>query len=227
MGLAASRFFLPVTRELLRLQPGERPTDLFDRLSVPKSPGYRIITFYETHNALQPPPTGMVADARKILSLAGGLRADRAVPDRSFVKGPPLEQGLAILENLGVPFALAFQSAANQQAYFEPSNVHQLYIQTPRGREKLNSMGQRIFPAQLHTLPLIAAALMGAPSASRNHRYELFADDLQPLDVRAHESQPPTTGPLQTLLDLATSARTAAHLEFMLEFLRKQGAVHG
>lgn len=92
MGLAASRFFLAVTRALLAVRAGERPYDLFERARVPKPPGYRILSFYQNHNALQNRPEGLAVDARQVLSLAGGLRADRAVPDRVLCKGPPLER---------------------------------------------------------------------------------------------------------------------------------------
>lgn len=57
--------------------------------------------------------------------------------------------------------------------------------------------------------------------------YEFFVDDLARLDVQMAQHNLPVTSALQTVLDLATHARSAAHLEFMLEFLRKKGEVHG
>lgn len=231
MGLAASRYFLSVTRELLRLQDTERPADLFKRSGVPRSPGYRVISFYEKHNALQNAPTGLAVDIRKVISLAGGLRADRAVPDRVLVKGPPLHRAAAILHELKVPFALGFQSAANVHAYFEPSNVSQVYIQQPGGprgpaRTELTVTGQVMFPDRLDYVAGLAATLLGDSLSTRSQVYELFIDDLGPLDCVADRNFPVTSA-LQTVLDLATHARTAAHLEFMLDFLRKQGGIRG
>jgi hypothetical protein len=215
MGLAAGQYFLPVTRALLTAASDVPVLDVFRHLGVPKSPGYRILAFYEAHNAVQNAPGHLAVDVRRVVTLAGGLRADRAVPDRTLAAGPPLEVALRLVRDAGVPHALGFQSAANEHAYFEPAGVHQWYVDRQRRASDPSA------------LPDVAARLAEHPQASPRNRYEFFLDDLARLDVQDRSGRPAATSPVQTLLDLAVHARTAAHLEFMLGFLGKQGLLHG
>lgn len=219
MRLAASRYFLPVSRAILLPPQRERPMEMFDRLGIPKSPGYRVLAFYQAHNALQNGPDGLLVDSRKVVNLAGGLRADRAVPDRILSQGPPLETATGYLNKVGLPYALGLQSAANQHAYFESGSVHQIYLHPTRPvRHEPTSIAKKILPS---SIPDVMEALTSHPLASKNNRYEFFIDDLAPLDIIG-TGRMPLTGPVQTVLDLALHARTAAHLEFLMEFLRKQ-----
>lgn len=214
MGLASNRYFLAVTRELLTGRQAESPHELFRRAGVPKTPGYRVIRFYEYHGVMRT-ERGIEADARSILTLQGGLRAERALPDRDFIKGPPLDVALEVLRGLDVEAAIGFQTAANRHAYFEPSGAHQLYIQRP---EKVTDAAK--------LTGQILNAFTQHPRASHSDAYELYVDDLARLDVRQERGQP-ITSPVQTLLDLCLHNRTAAHKEFLLDQLRKQEVVHG
>lgn len=213
MGLAANRYFLPVTRGLLTAT-ARSSHELFQAAGVPKSPGYRVVRFYEHHGALRT-ERGIEADARSILDLQGGLRAERALPDRHFIKGPPLDTAMEVLRGMDVDAAIGFQTAANRHAYFEPTGAHQIYVQRPaKATEAARRTGD------------VLNALTQHPRASRSDAYELYVDDLARLDVREERGQP-MTSPVQTLLDLCLHGRTAAHKEFLFDQLRKQGVLHG
>lgn len=211
MALASSRFFLPVSRELLQPLPGERAGDLFERIGVPKSPGYRVVSFYEAHAAVSSQPSGLKSDGRQVLRLAGGLRADRALPDRAIIKGPSLKQALQTLNDVGVRYCLGFQSAANQISYFEPSGHHAIYLSAKANAETQAMKADKIAMGE------IVNAFTQHPEASREHRYDFFIDDLQRLDVRRDQDGTPHTSHTQTLFDLATHARMAASFEFLYE----------
>jgi hypothetical protein len=214
MGLASSQYFLPVTRALLTGRTVESPHDLFRRTGIPKSPGYRIVRFYEYHGALRT-TRGLAADTRSILRLQGGIRAERALPDRNFVQGPPPEIAMELLRSMDADAAIGFQTAANRHAYFEPTGAHQLYVQRPAK-----------ITAAANLTGKILNAFTQHPSASRSDAYEIYVDDLGRLDIRQERGQP-MTSPVQTLLDLCLHHRAAAHKEFLLQQLQKQGVLHG
>ncbi|MBW3583343.1 MAG: hypothetical protein KY455_09625 [Euryarchaeota archaeon] len=215
MGLADSRSFLVLTRALMTQEGRDRPLHIFHRLGVPKSPGYRILRFYETHDSVRTVQGRLEADPRRVLGLQGGLRADRAVADATVEEGPPLPDALEIIQGLSSRYAIGMQTAANVQAYFEPSGAHNIYLEKNTGTRKTGSSYQDL-----------AERLRDHPAASRSDRYEFYLDDLDRLDIRPGPIGS-MTSPVQTLLDLALHHRTAAHKEFLFDMLEKQGVVHG
>lgn len=211
--MADSRHFLPVTRRLVAGPPDERALDLFRRARVPKSPGYRVLKFYEAHGAVQTRRGRLERDPRRILTLQGGLRADRALPERAVGKGLPPLDASSTLDALGVRHAFGFQTAANLQAYFEPAGAHAIYLH-----------GDSMTAARLTTE--VSKALTTSRRATQQDPYDLYVDDLDRLDV-VPGPKGPMTSPVQTLLDLAIHSRTAAHREFLFDLLQKQGVVRG
>jgi hypothetical protein len=211
MALVANRHFLSTTRALLRRDRPVRPLDLFQESGIPKTQGYRVLRFYEVHGAVRKTRT-LEVDARRILSLQGGLRADRTVPDRTLQEGPPLETACSLLDANGIPYAVGFQTAANLHAYFEPAGAHTIYIgrtgKTPTTR----------------LLTQVEETLMGHDATSPRDTYEFFLDDLERLEVQT-DHRGHLTSPLQTLLDLYLHGRMAAHREFLLDQLQKQGVL--
>ncbi|MGB1697364.1 MAG: hypothetical protein ACPHK8_03080, partial [Thermoplasmatota archaeon] len=186
---------------------------LLRQAGVPKTPGYRTIQFYEYHGAVRT-ERGIEADARSILTLQGGLRTERALPDRHFIKGPPLETAMEILRANQIQAAIGFQTAANRHAYFEPAGANQLYIQRPaKVTDAAKLTGKILNEFTQH------------PRASHSDSYELYVDDLTRLDIQEARGEP-MTSPIQTLLDLCLHSRTAAHKEFLHDQLRKQEVLH-
>lgn len=214
MSLVESRYLLPLTRALVTLQAPDSAYRLLQRLKIPKTPGYLVLQFYETHNAIRT-EGGLEADTRRVVLMQGGLRAERAVPDKILRKGPPLEQAIRLLDDLGIEYALGFQTAANKHAFFEPSGAHAIYIQQPDQPKQASELKMRIDQAfQKHN------------KASEKQNYELLIDHLDRLDVRKNKEFN-LTSPVQTLLDLAVHTRTSAHREFLFDMLVKQGVIHG
>lgn len=212
MGLAANRYFLPLTRALLVERDVENPLDLFRRAGIPKSPGYRALEFYVQHGAVRV-HRGVHVDPRRVVALQGGLRADQAVPDRLCPSGPELANALEVLNRTNAHAAAGFQTAANLQAYYEPSGVHTLYIQRPANRAM-----------QAARLAEISDLLSAHPDASDTNRYELHIESFDRIDVQ-DGPQGPMTSPVQTLLDLALHARTAAHKDFLFDRLHNAGII--
>lgn len=201
MSLADNRRFLAVTRGLLRSDGKEPATAMLARLGVPTATGYRIFRFYAHHGALRSSRAGMEVDHRKIVTLAGGLRADRAVPDRELTKCPPLAAAARVLGDKGIAFVAAFRTAANRIGYFEPAETMSLYVGRPEQREL----------ARLLTVP------------GQSGRCHLHHEDLSRLEAVRDADGIPITSPMQTLLDLAADPLGGAHRSFLEELLRRRG----
>lgn len=212
MALVSSKHFLGTTRALLRRDRPERPLDLFRRANIPKTPGYQTLRFYEVHGAVRT-ARGIETDPRRILTLQGGLRAERAIPDRSVPRGPPLERAARLLDEHGIAYAIGFQTAANLHAYFEPAGAHTLYVDRRGGSAHASGL-----MAQVETI-FSHDAIHSAPQP-----YEVYLDDLARLDIQ-EDHRGRLTSPLQTLLDLCVHSRTAAHREFLFDQLQKQGVL--
>lgn len=213
MALAADRHFLTATRALLRQDRPDRPLDLFRQNGIPKSQGYRILRFYEYHGAVRT-SRSIETDPRRILTLQGGLRAERAIPDRNHSRGPPLELARELLEENAIPYAIGLQTAANLHAYFEPAGAHTIYVGRPKTTTATTFLSQ------------VEQVLATDGPSSSAQPYELYLDDLDRLDVQ-DGPRGSMTSPLQTLLDLCLHGRTAAHRGFLFDQLQKQGIIDG
>lgn len=204
MGLADHKHFLPVTRELVR-GPQEPAPYLFSRLGIPKAMGYKVLRFYTFHGAVHTTRTGMQVDPREVVRLAGALRMDRAVPDRTLTRAAdPVRLGEA-LDEQGIPYALGFQAAANRIGYFEPGPALDLYV--PRDRQDM-----------VHDL-IVSHRTAGET--------RLHYESLDRLDIVEDADGVRITSPIQTLLDLATGSHGSAHLAFLMDVARIGGTAGG
>jgi hypothetical protein len=204
MGLADHRFFLPITRELVRGSKEPAP-DLFRRLGIPKATGYKVLRFYTFHGAATTTRSAIVADAQEVIRLAGALRMDRAVPDHTLTHSMGPEALAAALAKNDVPYALGFQTAANRIGYFEPSPAVDLYV----AREHQETVRD-----------LVA----GHKNAGETR---LHYEPMERLEVMDDGDGVRITSPIQTILDLATASHGSAHQAFLMDVVRIGARRHG
>lgn len=202
MSLADSSDFLRIVERLILAKPGETPATIQAGLGLKRANFYRVLKFFKFHGAASYGRAELVVNKRKALSLAAGLRADRAVPNTIIDHGPTIDQAVTILQSERVPFALAFQSAANNHGYFEPTGATSLYVETDLRRhavDVLNERGDR--PIHLHAERLERVPTEALPDGSR------------------------ITTLVQTLLDLLSTPGAGAHAAFLQEVLVRRGTL--
>lgn len=193
MALADHRGFLPLTRALVRRSTLPDAPTLFRELGLPKPTGYRILRFYTYHGAVTNEGGGMRADRREVVRLAGALRLDQAIPDRTIPHGIPAPELSRHLALKAVPHAFAFETAANRIGYFEPSPATSVYV------DRRHFRMIRDFVVAHHK-----------PGETRLHD-----GPLDRIETMEDVGGLPITTPAQTLLDLATSAKGSAHLDYL------------
>ncbi len=202
MSLSDAPNFLPVVARLIEAQPGADTSSLIESTAGSKSAAYRILRFFKFHGAISYSGKLEVVDKKKVLQLAAGVRADRAVPDIIIQDGPPPSTAFRMLRSAGIGACFAFQSAANMHAFFEPSRETSFYVPTgyvTRAARVLRGHGTS--PTHLH-----GARIDRIPS--------------EPADEDSRR-----TTMTQTLIDLLSSPYAGAHAAFLQEVLSKRGVL--
>lgn len=200
MSLADSAYFLPLVEVLLTAKDEDAARAQTDDLGMPRATSFRLLRFLRFHRALAPHGLS-VADKRKLVMLAAGLRADKAVP--TFVvpriQGPAQVSGA--LERDGIAHALGFAAAANAIGYFEPSGVVSVYVPPSERRRAI-------------------AALRRIPGPERGHLYVDEAAVATSVRVAPHLR---VTSNARTLIDLHSDPNGGAHAVFLEDVFRAQG----
>lgn len=187
MALAESSYFLHCVHAMAT-RPDLSAREVAEATGTPLPTAHRIVRFFKFHHAM---PRGRF-DVRRGLRLAADLRRDKAVPDRTFQTDDPY----ALLDAVGnVDHHLAFASAANAIAQFEPADTH-----------------LRIDASQRAVL----AELKRFHSPSGSSVVHVYVDHLSryppPLDDIATS---PVCEAIVTLIDLLSHPTGGAHAAFL------------
>ncbi len=205
MGLADSKHFLRFVHAMAT-DPDASVRELSEETSTPLATAHRIARFFRFHRAM---PRDRF-DVRRGLRLAADVRRDRAVPDRTF-KTDDLYDLLHAIDR--VDHHLAFASAANAIAHFEPVDTH----------VRIDNSEQTIL-ADLKTFH----------SASGKHVVHVYLDDLSrypdPIDIEDYDGAAtagpmPVCDPIVTLIDLLSHPTGGAHAEFLDRTLTLAGTL--
>lgn len=205
MGLADSKHFIRFVRAMAKA-PELSVRELSERTSTPIATAHRIARFFRFHRAM---PRDRF-DVRRGLGLAADLRRDRAVPDRTF-KTEDLYDLVHLISQ--VDHHLAFASAANAIAHFEPVDTH----------VRIDRSGRSVL-----------GELKAFHAASGRHTVHVYVDDLSrypdPIDVEdygdsATGGPTPVCDPIVTLIDLLSHPTGGAHAEFLDRTLTLAGTL--
>lgn len=200
MGLADSKHFLHVVHAMAA-DPALKAREVSERTGTPLPTTHRIVRYFRFHRAM---PRGRF-DVRRGLRLAADLRRDKALPDRTFHVKDPDDLLLAIRQMDPARHHLAFASAANAIARFEPADTH----------VRVDALQRRVLSdlKRLH-----------APAG--RSAVHLYVDHLErypkPLDGIA---EMPICDPIVTLIDLLSHPTGGAHAEFLDRTLTLQGTL--
>ena len=200
MTRSGSEQFVRVTAALLQAAAQDTAAAIADAAQVPHPTTHRILRFYRYHGAVAAGRGPLKPDKRKVFHLATGLRRDRAVPDLVLRHAPGPAAAVADLKAAGIPFVVAFASAANLLAYFEPPAHASLLIRRDDAARIRTLLGRRKGPGRVH---LYYRDLETIPTVSRQ-------------GVRVTE-------PFRTLLDAGADASAGAHAEFLYQALVERG----
>ncbi len=182
--------------------PPKNASALLEAAEVSTSTLYRILGFYAYHRALDYAGTPLRADKKKIIALAGGLRADRAVPDTVIKQGPSLPETHRRLDADGIRHVFGFASAANLLSYFEPAGITSIYL-APGSKKKAKRILERKGRETIH----------------------VHVEDMARIKAETTAEEYPITSPVRTLIDLTTDPNGGAHAAFLEEVLRRRGVL--
>lgn len=205
MGLADSKHFIRFVHAMAS-EPELSVRELSERTSTPIATAHRIARYFRFHRAM---PRDRF-EVRRGLRLAADLRKDRAVPDRTFKTDDLYElvHGLAQVDH-----HLAFASAANAIAHFEPGDTH----------VRIDKAGKSML-----------TDLKAFHTTAGRHTVHVYVDDLDrypdPVDIEDYDASPtsgptPICDPIVTLIDLLSHPTGGAHAEFLDRTLTLAGTL--